>query len=158
MIVRGLLLVAAAAALTGCVASVSASSGGPAPASYRAFNTMLVFSDPTRPATMAVRSQPRAGPKDFWCAAGDFADRFLDTRPTDRIYILRGPGPSPDGQRTRAVTFTTQPPPDLAGGPRPGEGGNYSLRLNEPGFNVQAAQARSFCVESRRKFAGIGLF
>ncbi|MEM9250535.1 MAG: hypothetical protein AAGB05_17820 [Pseudomonadota bacterium] len=132
-------------------------SSGPPPASYRAFNTMDVLTHPTRPDTMLVLSRALAGPKDYFCAAGDYADRYLDTPVVDRIYVLET-GPSPDRRARTAVTFTTAPPEELVDGPRPGDDGNYSLRLTEPGFNIQAGQARSFCVESRRRLAGVRLF
>ncbi len=154
---RGPALLVFAIALGGCVVSVSERSSGPPPASYRAFNTMDVLTHPTRADTMIVLSRALAGPKDFWCAAGDYADRYLGVRVTDRIYVL-GSGPSPDQRGRTAVTFTTDPPEELRDGPRAGDGGNYSLRLKEPGFNVQAAQARSFCVESRRRLSGFGHF
>lgn len=119
---------------------------------WRARNTMQVAPDPGRPNTAAVISRAQAGPSDFWCAAGDYAIRRLGASPTDRVYILRGQGPSPVSFGRSAVTFTTEPPPELANGPRPGPETGYGLSLDTPGFNLRAAQARGYCPDSLRKF------
>ena len=139
---------ACAALLAACVPAAREG----APDVWRAWNTMQVVADSARPATASVISRPQAGPSDFWCAAGDWAIRRAGASPTDRVTILRGAGPSPIPSGRSAVTFTTRPPPGLADGPRPGEDGNYTLRLDEPGFNLSAAQARAYCPDSLRKF------
>lgn len=144
-----------AALLAGCtpVAGPGQSGADSATVSiWRARNTMQVAPDPARPNTAAVISRAQAGPSDFWCAAGDYAIRRLGASPTDRVYILRGLGPSPVSFGRSAVTFTTDPPPDLVNGPRPGPEAGYGLSLDTPGFNLRAAQARGYCPDSLKKF------
>lgn len=139
--------VLAALALSGCVATVSTDGAG----IWRAYNSMTVVPVTDRANTFQVVSQPLAGPSDFVCAAGDYAQRRLGARGADRVYVLRGPGPSPLSRGRNAVTFTTEPDPALSDGPRPGEGGDFSFRIDEPGFSVTAASARSLCIDSRRR-------
>jgi hypothetical protein len=141
--------------LAGCTpvaGPVGSASESGAQATWRARNTMRVAPDPARPDTAAVISRAQAGPSDFWCAAGDYAVRRLGAAPTDRVYILRGEGPSPVSFGRSAVTFTTDPPPELADGPRPGPETGYALSLETPGFNLRAAHARGYCPDSLRKF------
>ncbi len=143
-----------ALALAACAPAGAPSEGAGtgAGATWSAFNTMRVVSDPARPATASVISRAQAGPSDFWCAAGDWAIRRRGVAPAGRVYLLRGRGPSPVSYGRSAATFTTDPPAELAGGPVPGQGGRHALRLDEPGFNLRAAQARGYCPDSLRKF------
>ena len=142
--------------LAGCVvtpgASVTASSGS----IYRAFNSMRVVPVADRAESFVVLSQALAGPADHWCAAGDYAQRRLGARATDRVYIVQGSAPTRAATGRRGVTFTTAPGPDLAGGRRPGEGGSVSLSLSEPGFNLSRAMAWGYCTDSRRRLTGAG--
>lgn len=67
---------------------------------------------------------PRAGGqgRDYWCAAGDYAQRALKASWQDRIYVARGLGGSETTNRRSAAQFTLQssqldnPQPGLASG------------------------------------------
>jgi hypothetical protein len=94
------------------------------------------------PGGFEVVAQGSDGPRDIWCAAGQYA---RDTAGGGRVYILEPYGPSRTRPGWRGVSFTTQPSPDLAKGPRLGDEGNYSVRLKTPGFNLTAGHAEGFC-------------
>jgi hypothetical protein len=81
------------------------------------------------------------GPRQIWCAAGEYARAVHGVSGSQRIYISDGYGPSKTVRGKRGVSFT------LAGtnGPRPGTNGNYSVSMRTPGFNLAAAHAESFC-------------
>lgn len=49
----------------------------------------------------------------YWCAAADFARRGLGAGWQDRIYVLRGYGPSVTTGRKTAVQFTTRSPANV---------------------------------------------
>ncbi|WP_137703108.1 hypothetical protein [Marimonas lutisalis] len=88
-----------------------------------------------------------SGPREFWCAAGQYARQMQGAGGNDRVYVLRAYGPSTTHPGRRAVAFTTQPSLDLANGPRLGTGGNYSVRIRAEGFNLRTAHAESFCAD-----------
>jgi hypothetical protein len=123
---------------------------------YRAYNTLSVVPDTTRPVEFRVISRAHGGPADYWCAAGDYARRALGADVTARIYVLRPPGESPVSYGRSAFTFTLAPPAELASGRRPGDNGRYGLSVGEPGYNLSVAHARSFCPDSLRKFGDLG--
>lgn len=92
--------------------------------------------------TFEVINQPGAGPREFWCAAADYARMSLGARGNARIHILNGPAQSQTRAGEKAVSFT------MVGdhpGRRPGQNGNYSLSLSEAGFNISVAHGQSFC-------------
>lgn len=106
---------------------------------YTAINGLAV--NPV-PGGFEVVAQGSDGPRDIWCAAGQYA---RDTAGGGRIYILEPYGPSRTRSGWIGVSFTTQPPPDLANGPRLGDDGNYSVRLKTPGFSLSVGHAEEFC-------------
>ncbi len=50
----------------------------------------------------------------YWCAAADFARRSLGAGWQQRIYVLRGYGPSVTTGRKTAVQFSLKPPANVA--------------------------------------------
>ncbi len=50
----------------------------------------------------------------YWCAAADFARRTLGAGWQQRIYVVRGYGPSEATGRKTAVQFSLQPPKETA--------------------------------------------
>ncbi|SFT67322.1 hypothetical protein SAMN05216236_10543 [Sedimentitalea nanhaiensis] len=48
---------------------------------------------------------------DYWCGAGDFAQRVMGVPAAERIYIWRGIGPSVTRPGRKAVQFALSPPP-----------------------------------------------
>jgi hypothetical protein len=81
------------------------------------------------------------GPRQIWCAAGEYARAVHRVGGSQRIYISDGYGPSKTVRGKRGVSFT------LSGkdGARPGTNGNYSVSMRKPGFNLAVAHAESFC-------------
>ncbi|WP_170422079.1 hypothetical protein [Ruegeria arenilitoris] len=75
----------------------------------------------------------------YWCAAADFARRTLGAGWQDRIYVVRGYGPSEATGRRTSVKFSISPP---AGG-TPQQGSFVSSGFN-PGesMSVQGANGR----------------
>jgi len=142
--------VGAALALAGC--GLEPPDGG---ATWRASNGMIVVADATRATGFSVVSQPRAGPSDFWCAAGDYAERRLGARPVTPVFIAEGRVPSPLSWGRFAVSFALEDP----GAPVPEPSGLRAvlLPIDTPGVSVSAAQGRSFCRDSRRRMRHAGL-
>ncbi|MBO9446276.1 hypothetical protein [Ruegeria sp. R14_0] len=75
----------------------------------------------------------------YWCAAADFARRTLGAGWQDRIYVVRGYGPSEATGRRTSVRFSIAPP---AGG-QPQQGSFLTSGFN-PGesMSVQGANGR----------------
>ncbi|WP_333683027.1 hypothetical protein [Pontibaca methylaminivorans] len=110
--------------------------------SWRAVNRQEVF--PLGNGVFEVLSRPGAGPRQFWCAAADYARRVLDAPAAQRIYIHRGIGPSMTRPDYKAVQFAFQPPP----GARTDHG--YALSLDAVGDSQRTAAARQFCHDRDR--------
>ena len=87
------------------------------------------------------------GPRQIWCAAGQFAHQAQRLGLNDRIYIAEPYGPSQSKPGYRAVIFTTQPSAKLANGPTLGTDGDYSVSLRKVGFSLRVAQAEDFCAD-----------
>lgn len=83
-----------------------------------------------------------AGPRDYFCAAADYGRQVLGLPPTARIAVLRGPHAPQVLPGRRAVSFSTQVPPD---GRRPGQGNRYAVSISEPGYNMAVFDALAFC-------------
>jgi hypothetical protein len=69
---------------------------------FRASNHMRVNAGAN--GTFVVSGVPNFGPQDYWCAAGEYAQRVLRLSPNDRIYIV---GDYQRGQRS--YTFSPSP-------------------------------------------------
>ena len=96
---------------------------------YLAQNGLRV--EPLAPDAFSVPYRGRSGPRDFWCAAGDYADRVLHLPKATRIYRT-SPVPRGSGE---GMTFSLDPAQAQAPG---------LLRLGRnPGLTV--AYARFQC-------------
>jgi hypothetical protein len=85
-----------------------------------------------------------AGPSDYWCAAGDYARRVLDTDAVERIFIVRGVAKNPEYRGKRTVVFSLTPP----AGAR--EKNPVYLSLKEVGQNLRSADAHAYCQTNDR--------
>jgi hypothetical protein len=91
--------------------------------------------------TFEVIAQPGTGTVQFWCAAGDYAFGALNADTSQRVYLVRGRGPSATQPGKKSVQFTLNPnakgvptlPPQLV------------LNVNQPGDNLSVAHAWSYC-------------
>jgi len=97
------------------------------------------------PGGFEVVSQGRDGPRQIWCAAAHYSRVVQGNSNGTRIHILKSYGPSQTHPGRRGVSFTTNPTPALANGPRPGDNGNFSVSLKTIGFNLSTAHAEGFC-------------
>lgn len=86
---------------------------------------------------------PRAGGqgRDYWCAAGDYAQRALKASWQDRVYVTRGLGGSETTNRRSAAQFTLQA--GQVGNPQSGLAG--SLNALSPGDNMRVRDAFRQC-------------
>ncbi|MFC3616053.1 hypothetical protein ACFORG_20065 [Lutimaribacter marinistellae] len=90
----------------------------------------------------------RSRTTDYWCSASEFARRALGAGWRDRVYIVRGYGPSVATGRRTAVQFTLYP--DRAGvAPLPPGGIRTGLK---PGDSMSISQANGFCEPMPRSF------
>ena len=94
-----------------------------------------------------VVAQGADGPRQIWCAAGQYARALQGNAGNARIYIVTPYGPAQTRPGWRGVSFTIAPSQELAGGPRLGDGGNYSVRLKAPGFSLTTVHAEGFCAD-----------
>lgn len=77
-----------------------------------------------------------AGPADFWCAAGRYAEDVLgQTR--GRIYVQRGWGDAITAPGRKGVVFTTTPPAERVS--------SYALTVKTPGFGLFVTAAQQYC-------------
>lgn len=79
---------------------------GAAPNGYR--------TEPINGTDFEVIPRARKDVDGYWCAAADFARRKLGAGWHQKIYVLRGYGPSVTTGRRTAVQFSLKPPPDGA--------------------------------------------
>ena len=85
---------------------------------------------------------------DYWCGAGDYAQRALGAAWTARIYISRGRGPSVTTGRRTAVQFTMDP---AAVGDPPADNGFFTNAMR-PGDSMSVQQAQSYCLQPPVRF------
>jgi hypothetical protein len=78
---------------------------------------------------------------DFWCGAGDYAQRVMGVPAASRIYIWKPVGPSVNVPGRKAVQFSMSPPPgaDTSVG--------YSLTVKRAGDNLARHAAVQYCFQ-----------
>lgn len=125
-----------AAALTGaCVVAPGASTA------WWSWNRHEVF--PVAEGVWEVVSEVGAMPRDYWCAAGDYAFRELGAPLGQRIYIWRGIGPSLTRPDRKAVQFSFSPPPGAELSPR------RSYDIKAAGNSRRTGSAYNRCFDRR---------
>ncbi len=110
-------------------------------AAWWSFNRHEVF--PVSDGVFEVVSRVGSAPSDYWCSAGDYAQRVLKLPAADRIYIWRGIGSSVNRPGARAVQFSPTPPAGADTTPR------LSLSIKTPGDNLARHAAVAYCHEGR---------
>ncbi len=83
------------------------------------------------------------GPRDYWCAAGEYAFS-QGARGNSRVYLVSGPQPSVSNPGRTAVRYTLTPE---AAGVSP-ISPELVLSVDVPGDNLSVASAREFCTRS----------
>ena len=97
-------------------------------------------------ATFEVVARGGTGPKTYWCAAAGYA--WLNgLSSSDRVYLVRSPGPSEAIPGRTAAQFTTDP---NAAGLTPLEP-QSGLSVSTPGDNLSLIQARQYCTQGLRR-------
>ena len=104
---------------------------------WRAWNRQEVH--PVSEGVWEVLNGIGSGPRDYWCAIGDFALRQLRTPVAQRIYIWKGLGPAETQSGRKSVQFSLTPP---AGADT---SHSYSVSMRRPGYNLRAVTAQHFC-------------
>lgn len=79
---------------------------------------------------------------DFWCAASDYARRYLGAGWSQQIYVARGMGPSVTTNRRSAVHFTLDPG---AAGVTPLDRKSLSANRFTPGDSMSVQVANTYC-------------
>ncbi|TRD21583.1 hypothetical protein [Palleronia caenipelagi] len=102
---------------------------------FRAQNGKFV--EALGPDTFVVKWSGKSSPKDFWCAAGDFANRRMHVSPATRLYRYESGRRNPG----EGIVFGLTPRSDT---------GTGTLRLaGGPGMKV--AHARILCEDLRER-------
>ena len=106
-------------------------------AAWWSFNRHEVF--PVADNAWEVVSEVGTSAADYWCAAGDYAQRVLRVPAAQRIYIWKAIGPSVNRPSRKAVQFSLTPPPgaDTSTG--------YSLSVKRAGDNLARHSAVWYC-------------
>ncbi|MFP4326743.1 MAG: hypothetical protein ACLFQL_01950 [Paracoccaceae bacterium] len=123
-------------------AAVALATAAPASA-FTAVNRLDVT--PLGNARFEVIEARGAGPRQIWCAAADYARRELGAGAAQRIYVENPRGPARGASSRIAVGFTLAPGPDLGEGPVNGQGGDWSVRVRDRGYNLSTSFAFGFC-------------
>ncbi|MEY8829005.1 hypothetical protein AB9K34_11415 [Sedimentitalea sp. XS_ASV28] len=108
-------------------------------AAWWSFNRLEVF--PVSETAWEVVAGVGTGAADYWCGAGDFAQRVLGVSAASRIYIWKSEGPSVNRPGRKAVQFSMSPPSgaDTSTG--------YSLSVKRAGDNLARHAAVQYCYQ-----------
>ncbi len=111
-------------------------------AAWWAFNRHEVF--PVSETSWEVVARVGTSAADYWCGAGDFAQRVMGVPAASRIYIWKAVGPSVNRPGKKAVQFSLSPPPgaDTTTG--------YSLSVKRAGDNLARHAAVQYCYQYHR--------
>ncbi len=111
--------------------------------SWYAWNRYEVY--PISDTVFEVIERPGSagGAAQYWCGAGDYAQRVLKTKTNQKIYIWKAVGKSVTKPgRKRAVQFSTIAPDEYS--PPPG----YSLSVRAVGDSLSTAAAQRYCYDN----------
>lgn len=87
-----------------------------------------------------VFARPGTGPREYFCAAGDFAQRRLGAPGGARVVLAEVDGPSRSRDRGRSTVFAVVAPQNAPTVPR-----GVGLSVRRTGENVSVTQARGLC-------------
>lgn len=104
--------------------------------------------NPVNPSVFEVIARTAGSGPDYWCGAGEYAERALGAGWDQPIYIVRGRGPSETTGRRSAVQFSLDP----AAVGDPARGGVFMLNALRPGDSMSVQQAMSYCVRPPVRF------
>jgi hypothetical protein len=110
--------------------------------SWLAWNKYEVF--PISDTVFEVIERPGSagGAAQYWCGAGDYAQRVLKTKTNQKIYIWKPVGKSVTTSARRAVQFSTNAPENASSSP------GYSLSIRAVGDSLSTAAAQRYCYDN----------
>lgn len=110
--------------------------------SWYAWNRYEVF--PVSETVFEVIERPGSagGAAQYWCGAGDYAQRVLKTKTNQKIYIWKAVGKSVTTSARRAVQFSTVAPENASASP------GYSLSVRAVGDSLSTAAAQRYCYDN----------
>ncbi|WP_424970984.1 hypothetical protein [Dinoroseobacter sp. S76] len=114
---------------------------------YRAINEFGVIPSAESGAVLEVYAKPGASGMKYFCAAAEFAQRFLRSQPSDRLVISRAEGPSATRAGSTSVLFDIVPRAQAQGLPS----GGVTLSPNRVGENRSVNSGKSFCKPPDRR-------
>ncbi|MGB8624465.1 MAG: hypothetical protein WCD16_16775 [Paracoccaceae bacterium] len=118
---------------------------GAPPSFYFAENQQKVLPDPSDPAAFEVFPYAGAGPRDYWCAAGEYVMRGLHRDPGTRVYLLAPLGESVRAPGRQSIRFTVAPDAELLRRAENLPEGGYGLSLTRIGENWRAIHVGRDC-------------
>ncbi len=124
-----------------CFAALALAAHAPPAAAFTAINQLEVNALPQADTFEVIQSRG-AGPRQFWCAAADYAKRALGAGAGQRIVLDEPRHSSQTRQGRTAVTFRLAPK-----GTRPESTGGVSITLRRPGEAYSVFFAYGFCDE-----------
>jgi hypothetical protein len=114
---------------------------------YQAVNLFKVAPIAAPDAVLEVYASPGASGKKYFCAAGEFALRFLGSAPGDRLVITRAEAPSDTRPGFKSVLFEIVP---RAAATTLAPSGPF-IDPDRLGENRSVNAANSFCVPPNRR-------
>ncbi|MEM1078567.1 MAG: hypothetical protein AAGI09_08575 [Pseudomonadota bacterium] len=114
---------------------------------YRAINEFGVILSAEQGSVLEVYAKPSASGMKYFCAAAEFAQRFLRAQPSDRLVISRAEGPSATRSGATSVLFDIVPRAQAQGLPS----GGVTLNPNRVGENRSVNAGKSFCKPAERR-------
>ncbi len=125
--------------LAACIGAVALGLGALPASAFTSWTGQRVYQ--LNEAVFEVVPRGRSRTNDYWCSAAEYARRALGAGWQDRVYIVRGYGPSQATGRRTAVQFTLNP--EAAGvTPLPPGGLRQGLK---PGDSMTVSRGNSFC-------------
>lgn len=114
---------------------------------YRAINNLNVVA--LGGSTFEVIEAAGEGPRGMWCAAADYAEKWLRTK--GRIYIREGRGPARSVSGRKSVVFTT----DAASLPK-GPIQSLTISTSQVGAGLPVNHALQFCRFDEYELGSLG--
>ncbi|WP_147238882.1 hypothetical protein [Rhodosalinus halophilus] len=124
-------------------AALAMAATAPPAGAFTAVNRLDVNPLPQAGAFEVIQSRG-AGPRQFWCAAADYARRELGAPASQRIVLARPRHPAATAPGRTAVTFRMAPR-----GARPESRGGVSTTVRIPGEAYSTFFARGFCEDGK---------
>lgn len=127
--------------LSGCAPTAGDLSGGK---SFLAQNDLQVIADPANPGQFEVLTEGGNGGPDYWCSAGDYAQRRLGAGATTRVFLVKPYGRSQIRSSRNSVGYSINPSAGVLNQSALNSG-RITMSMNKIGENYTTAHARNVC-------------